>query len=536
MSNLLSAALDYARQGYPVFPLHNPQSGGCSCLKKADCQSIGKHPRTNNGFKDATTDAEIIKKWWTAWPDANIGIPTGQRTGWYITDQDSPEAEERIRNLVGNSCDLGTVPRSRTGRGSQLLFTFDENLGSRTDILPNLDFRGDGGYIVAPPSLHKSGKNYTWEIEPTKLLQRLPNVLVGLIRGNQQYSEKNGKDRFDTVTAMNGVPEGQRDETLFKLACKFRHENLSREFAEELILIAAQNCKPPFLDQDALKKVAHVYARYEAGRGGDFTSAYSDLSSEENFNRELNLGDLQAESINTGEPAVSFLPILGHEHFIVKGWSHLLAAYPKTGKTELLIRVIPEWSDERILYITEEPKAAWIARMQALKQEYHNVTLYLGLGATHDELLRRITDGTETIIVLDTVRNLLGLRDEKDNSEVARALIPYINATRRKEKTLIAVHHDRKGGGDHGEAIAGGHAFMGAVDIAIELKRDGHEDSPRRLLRGWGRVFEIPHLLYEMQNGILVPLGSPGEVSFNELKKRFRSAIEDGWLTTKTSY
>jgi DNA repair protein RadA/Sms len=136
-------------------------------------------------------------------------------------------------------------------------------------------------------------------------------------------------------------------------------------------------------------------------------------------------------------------------------------------------------------------------------------------------------------VVLDTVRNLLGLRDEKDNSEVARALIPFIAAGRNKGQTLIAVHHDRKGGSDHGEGIAGGHAFLGAVDIAIEMKREGQEDSARRLLRGWGRVFEIPRLIYELRDDIMVPLGSPGQVSLNELKARFANALEDDWQTTK---
>jgi DNA repair protein RadA/Sms len=116
---------------------------------------------------------------------------------------------------------------------------------------------------------------------------------------------------------------------------------------------------------------------------------------------------------------------------------------------------------------------------------------------------------------------------------VARAVIPYIGASRNKGQTLIAVHHDRKGGGEHGEGIAGGHAFLGAFDIAIELKREGQEDSPRRLLRGWGRAFEIPRLIYELRDGVMVPLGSPGQVSLEELKRRFTNALEDEWQATK---
>jgi hypothetical protein len=99
---------------------------------------------------------------------------------------------------------------------------------------------------------------------------------------------------------------------------------------------------------------------------GNFTSDYKNPSSEVKFEREVNLGDLQARAVERGESVVTFLPVLGQEKFIAKGWSHLLAAYPKTGKTELLVRLIAEWSDERILYFTEEPTGAWDARMQKL--------------------------------------------------------------------------------------------------------------------------------------------------------------------------
>ena len=138
------------------------------------------------------------------------------------------------------------------------------------------------------------------------------------------------------------------------------------------------------------------------------------------------------------------------------------------------------------LYVTKNREGAWDARMQKLPTVYGHVTLYYGLGAMPQEILTRLQTGEETIVVLDTILIFWGCSDETNNSEVTRALIPYIAASRTKNQTLIAVHHDRKGGGDHGEGIAGGHAFLGAVDIAIELKRDGHEDSVRRLLRGWG--------------------------------------------------
>jgi hypothetical protein len=125
----------------------------------------------------------------------------------------------------------------------------------------------------------------------------------------------------------------------------------------------------------------------------NFTSDYRNPLSEVKFEREINLGELQAKAIEKGETAVTFLPVLGQEKFIVKGWSHLLAAYPKTGKTELLVRLIAEWSDERILYVTEEPTGAWDARMQQLPRAYGHCNLFCGLGATQAEILERLRAG-----------------------------------------------------------------------------------------------------------------------------------------------
>src|SRR6266700_2778202 len=77
----LDAALTYAQKhGWAVLPIHTPRGGQCSCGNPT-CTSVGKHPRTPHGVKDATTDEATIRDWWTRWPDANIGIATGADSG-----------------------------------------------------------------------------------------------------------------------------------------------------------------------------------------------------------------------------------------------------------------------------------------------------------------------------------------------------------------------------------------------------------------------------------------------------------------------
>lgn len=167
MSELLmqSAALWYARNGIPVFPLHFPtQGGGCSCGKQ-DCDSPGKHPRTKHGLKDATTDPARIKAWWRERPDANIGIPTGAVTGFLVIDCDPrnggpTDRAELIRRF-------GPIPETAEatpgGGGRHWYFRYPGGPVPKLLAL-GIDLKGDGGFVVAPPSLHVSGKRYEWDV------------------------------------------------------------------------------------------------------------------------------------------------------------------------------------------------------------------------------------------------------------------------------------------------------------------------------------------------------------------------------------
>jgi putative DNA primase/helicase len=173
-NKILEAALSYAKRGWPVLPLHTPQNGKCSC-RKNDCTKIGKHPRYDkglipNGLKDASTDPEIIKKWWGIWPDANIGIRTGQVSGLFVLDVDAKNSGlETIRQLEQRFGALPATSKVRTGGGGlHYFFQYPGNeVRSVAGLWPGIDIRANGGYVVAPPSLHKSGKEYEFIKEIT---------------------------------------------------------------------------------------------------------------------------------------------------------------------------------------------------------------------------------------------------------------------------------------------------------------------------------------------------------------------------------
>ncbi len=162
------AALGYAHRGWRVFPLHGIVNGVCTCGWR-DCGSAGKHPLVRRGLYEATTDMRVIKEWWRRWRSANVGLATGTDSGIAVIDVDLPAALASLGKLI----DLG-IARTLTGLtgggGLHLIYrSNDEDLGNSAgrlpgvdDELPGIDLRGNGGYIVAPPSVHRSGGHYEW--------------------------------------------------------------------------------------------------------------------------------------------------------------------------------------------------------------------------------------------------------------------------------------------------------------------------------------------------------------------------------------
>lgn len=146
---LLRAALAYAHRNVPVFP----------------CEPGGKAPLTYSGFWDATTDERRIKAWWDRWPHANVGVPTGERSGLLVLDVDprgsGPESLAALERVRGA---LPETAKARTGGGGvHIFFRYPAGETVRNSagrLGPGLDVRGEGGYVVVPPSRTQS--TYEW--------------------------------------------------------------------------------------------------------------------------------------------------------------------------------------------------------------------------------------------------------------------------------------------------------------------------------------------------------------------------------------
>lgn len=551
VKSCLAAALDYARRGWPVIPLHAPTADGCSC-HSSSCGSVGKHPRTAHGLKDATTDEGVIHHWWGMWPDANVGVVTGAGAGLVVLDVDPRHGGDESLRVLGEQ--HGRLPQTATSRtgggGHHLLFAHPGGrIRNKVNLAAGLDIRADGGYIVAPPSLHASGQRYEWDEDPDDSLSPPPQWLLALIEGGTKKPEpssgqrSNGRLHAELIEAV--IPEGARNASLASIAGTVRRVG----WGEDIIGLFLQTvnearCDPP-LPSEEVAAIAKSVSRYPpefpletgvvAGHQApgipQTTNNSGSLMVGSQVDYKVNAKELRDEATAAGAVNLPYLPLLGQDGFLVEGWTHLIAGYPKVGKTQLMVQLCMSWSPRLVLYITEEPRHLWgyrLAKMDAWEQG----TILPGLGAPIEQLLGEIRGGEEEIVVIDTVR-LLGLKDENDNSALAAQLFPIIAACREGGKTLILLHHTRKGGGEHGEGIAGGHAFLGVVDIGIEIRRDKRQN--RRLIKAYGRAGTGGEFLYEMrEDGLMVPFGKPADVGLKEVKRKALQVLTTtAWLTTK---
>lgn len=165
-ASLLAAAREYAARGWAVFP-----------LKPRD-----KAPLTKNGVLDASTDRNQVLQWWQLFPDANIGLKCGDP--FDVLDIDGPESVPALQEILGHDY-RHSGPVARTGRGKHLYFQSIEEGRNRAGLLGGkLDYRGTGGYVVGPPSIHPSGARYDWDGQRglERPLPVVPEVLANIIR------------------------------------------------------------------------------------------------------------------------------------------------------------------------------------------------------------------------------------------------------------------------------------------------------------------------------------------------------------------
>lgn len=228
----IDAAVVYARRGWPVFPCHAAAPvAGCSCGDHG-CSSPGKHPRVRGGLHAASVDASTIRQWWARWPRANVGVRTGSASGLVVIDVDPGHGGDVTLDeleAVHGALPLGRTVR--TGSGGRHLYFRHPGGVVRNDagrvLGKGIDLRGDGGYVVAPPSRIAGGAYAVighggsipdlpeWLLERLAERDRRPEREPSTVRAPTAWA----RAALDgEVGRVRGAVEGTRNDTLNRVA------------------------------------------------------------------------------------------------------------------------------------------------------------------------------------------------------------------------------------------------------------------------------------------------------------------------------
>ena len=265
---VLRAAKAYAELlSWSVLPVHSVVNGECTCGKH--CSAPGKHPRTWDGLKSATTDLSIINKWFTLHPDSNIGVVTGRVSGFFAFDVDGKEGEESLERLTSHFGVLPDTVQAITGSGSShYLFNYQEGIGSKTKLFPSIDIRGDGGYIVVSPSNHISGNQYQWELSSRPIeteIAESPQWLLDAVITPQGTPQVKAESNY-WQNLISGVNDGGRNNAATQLAGHLFRRYVDPFIIMEIMTLWNNGRNNPPLDPSELDTIVNSIAGKEYKR------------------------------------------------------------------------------------------------------------------------------------------------------------------------------------------------------------------------------------------------------------------------------
>ena len=243
--NMKEWALHYAEMGLAVFPL--------VCRDKV--------PAVVGGCKVATTERTTIERWWDKNPQYNIGIATGNKSsGLVVIDLDVDKNKgidgyDVLRDWQNKHGKLPETWQSITGRGGYHYFYKDAIVHSnRVGLYEGVDIRGEGGYIVAPPSVHPNGNIYEWEQGPEEYeIAQVDNIVNDFLKGEKQRRDSEHKTNFKVPEL---IPEGKRVDTIVRLIASLRTKGLDDDAIKAAVRVENEKrCNPPLKEKELEKAV-----------------------------------------------------------------------------------------------------------------------------------------------------------------------------------------------------------------------------------------------------------------------------------------
>jgi hypothetical protein len=439
----LVAANNYAARGWKVFPVR------------------GKIPLVQ-WQQEATLDRTKILEWWgEKWPDAGVAVVTGN--GLVVLDVDAGHGGlDTLGTLFAGYPDLGDTPVVRTGGGGlHFYFSTTVELRNKTGVLTGIDVRGDGGYVVAPPSPHASGKNYEWEVESDTLFP-------------WPFDYRFHKaEPAPTIVEGEGIPAGNRNSMLTSLAGSMRRRGMG-ELAIRMALLTEneEQCKPP-LPESEIKHIAKSIMRY---------TPEDPATSIELETMAVTAKQFLEEVVDEPEWLVDRLWGAGSIGFVLgppkvfKSFFTLEMAYAlANGKPFLGLFKVPE--PRTVLLIQEESgRAAFKERMRRASIAYgnsenlfviSNKPFNLEAAAGYERLKMEVAKLRPAMLILDPLSSFVrGDQNSAQNmGDFVRSLIDLRNEF---NMAIVIVHHSKK---TNAKDFRGSSALYASSEVTIRLVR-----------------------------------------------------------------
>jgi hypothetical protein len=243
MSNRIhQAALKYLDLGWNVMPIHHQTK--IPCIEWTFYQSHRVEPHE-------------VDTWWMTYPRANVGIITGSISDLLVLDMDSDRAKEYAK-----TAGMPTTPVVLTSKGAHAYFRFPSKLvGNKSDQKLGMDIRGEGGYVVAPPSIHETGRVYEWtDWHPWNTdIASMPNWLIDWC---DRRTVGEGREKGWHMEILEGVSDGGRNNACASLAGRFFNKDLSVPEITEILLMWNERNEPPLPESEIIRTVSSMGNRH----------------------------------------------------------------------------------------------------------------------------------------------------------------------------------------------------------------------------------------------------------------------------------
>jgi hypothetical protein len=565
LGKLGNAALDYAKNGWPVFP----------------CNPLDKRPLTKNGFKDATTDEKTIRAWWkkTQWPNAMIGVPMGMASGIFCVDLDrKKDGADGISSWVALTAANGGEPETRThitpSTGQHKLFRHQTGIRNipLDKLAPGIEVKGEGGYIIVPPSINADGKEYSGDdaeivAAPAWLLDLIFAYLNRADGFDKEIDQDAGKGishgagyNFPPANpskiraALKVIPSDDYD-LWYRVAGAIRRElgdagyGVFEEWSRKSKKFDVKKCRRKWNDASDISRITagtiyHLADEYDASwlerfEAEEARAAKSNVNTDDTITAE--------ELMRITFPPVRYI-VPG---YIVEGLT-VLGGKPKTGKSWLAYDVsiavavggmamgTIQCEQGDVLYLCLEdnrrrvqkrinvvrPYSDRLGGLQRLSIRTRAPRVGEGLSVELEKW--RTQAANPRLIIIDVWLKVRPRRKRGEDLYAAdyAAAEPLQQYAAQHGLGIVIITHARKSkaeAGDPLEEISGTNGITGAADSVLVLTRDADGSK----LYGRGRDMADVETALAFDAGKWKILGTVQEVHISEQRKKIIAALEE---------